>query len=656
MCGIIGFQGRFEMDALTRGLALIAHRGPDDAGTSFDPGTETGLGHVRLAILDLSPHGHQPMSDPSGHVTLVFNGEIYNFRELRAELESEGERFHGASDTEVLLRLFVRHGLDALPRLDGMFAFAGFDRRTGDLWIARDRLGIKPLYFAETSAGVTFCSELKGLLPLVPELRELDRLSIARYLTYQFCPGDGTPLLGVKKLGAGEWLHVRAGKILSRQRWVSAVPPSSEARIRAPGAAVTELRQALQRSVHAQLVSDVPVGAFLSGGLDSSTVVSFAREKVRDLPCFTIASEGGPDVGQVDDLPFAREVARHLGVSLEVVPLDPKAFASDFESLPWMLDEPIADPAALNVWYISRAARHAGVKVLLSGAGGDDLFSGYRRHQAAAVDWARRLLPQPVRRLVAQAAAHGGSGTAIGRRVQKVLRAGGASDAGSVIEFFEWCSPSEVLQLIDGSACVAEARKIAEPLRGRLLEAGGSFGAVEQMLLLDQGFFLADHNLIYTDKMSMAAGIEVRVPLLSEELFRLSWRMSPRLKQRRLVGKWILKQAMRPSLPRSVIDRPKSGFGAPVRRWVRHDLRDLIGDVLSERALLQRGLFSSDEVRAFVDQTRCGARDGAYTVLALLSVELWCRRFLDDTHGSVAPVQYWGTRGSGAPGPIGPRR
>jgi asparagine synthase (glutamine-hydrolysing) len=656
MCGIIGFQGRFEMDALTRGLAFIAHRGPDDSGTFFDPGTVTGFGHVRLAILDLSPHGHQPMADPSGHVTLVFNGEIYNFRELRAELESEGERFHGASDTEVLLRLLVRHGLDALPRLDGMFAFAAFDRRTGDLWIARDRLGIKPLYFAETPEGFAFCSEVKGLLPLTPKLRELDRLSIARYLTYQFCPGDGTPLVGVKKLGAGECLHVRAGRVLSRRRWVPAAPPIPEARIRAPGVAAIELRQVLRRSVHAQLVSDVPVGAFLSGGLDSSTVVSFARERARDLQCFTIASEGGPDMGQVDDLPFAREVARHLDVGLEVVAVDPKRFASDFESLPWMLDEPIADPSALNVWYISRAARHAGVRVLLSGAGGDDLFTGYRRHQAVAVGWARRLLPQPVRRMLARVAAHGGSGTAVGRRLHKALRASAASDSRAVVEFFEWGSPSEVLQLFDAGAPVAEAQAIAEPLRGCVLEAGGSLGAVEQMLLLDQGFFLADHNLIYTDKMSMAAGIEVRVPLLSEELFRLSWRMSPRLKQRRLVGKWILKQAMRPSLPRSVIDRPKSGFGAPVRRWVRHDLRDLIGDVLSERALRQRGIFSPDQVRAFVDQTRCGARDGAYTVLALLSVELWCRRFLDDTLGSSAPPQYWGTRGSGAPGPVGPRR
>lgn len=644
------------MDALVHGLGLIAHRGPDDSGTFFDSATTTGLGHVRLAILDLSPHGHQPMSDPSGHVTLVFNGEIYNFRELRAELESKGELFHGASDSEVLLRLLVRHGLDALPRLDGMFAFAAFDRRSGDLWIARDRLGIKPLYFAETPEGLAFCSELKGLLPLAPKLREVDRVSIARYLTYQFCPGDGTPLVGVKKLGAGECLQVRAGRILSRRRWVSAAPPVPEARTCAPEAAVIELRHALRRSVHAQLVSDVPVGAFLSGGLDSSTVVSFAREKVGDLRCFTIAAEGGPDMGQVDDLPFAREVARHLDVSLEVVPVDPKRFASDFESLPWMLDEPIADPAALNVWYISRAARQAGVKVLLSGAGGDDLFTGYRRHQAIAVDWARRLLPPSVRRMVAQMAARGGFGTVVGRRLQKALRASSASDSGAVIEFFEWSSPSEVLQLFDAGARVAEARKIAEPLRGRLLEAGGSLGAVERMLLLDQGFFLADHNLIYTDKMSMAAGLEVRVPLLSEELFRLSWRMSPRLKQRRLIGKWILKQAMRPDLPGSIIDRPKSGFGAPVRRWVHHDLRDLIGDVLSERALRQRGLFSPARVRDFIARTQDGARDGAYTVLALLSAELWCRRFLDDTHGSGTPAQYWGTRGSGAPGPAGPRR
>jgi asparagine synthase (glutamine-hydrolysing) len=629
MCGIIGFQGRFEMDALARGLALIAHRGPDDSGTFFDSGTATGLGHVRLAILDLSPHGHQPMADPCGHVTLVFNGEIYNFRELRAELESEGERFHGASDTEVLLRLFVRHGLDALPRLDGMFAFAAFDRRTGDLWIARDRLGIKPLYFAETPHGVAFCSELKGLLPLVPELREVDRLSIARYLTYQFCPGDGTPLVGVKKLGPGELLHVRAGRAPRRGRWAPVAPPVPGRRIRAVDEAVIELRRALRRSTHAQLISDVPVGAFLSGGLDSSSVVSFAREHTARLRCFTIASQGGPEFGQPDDLPFAKDVARHLDVGLEVVPLDPKVFVADLESLPWVLDEPIADPAALNVWYIARAARHAGIKVLLSGAGGDDLFTGYRRHQALVASSVLRMIPNSARRWAARAAWAVGAGTDVGRRLHKFLGSASIASRSAVVEWFEWCPPELVLQLMDPVPSVVGPDAVSAPLDDHLGAAAGSLGAVERMLLLDQRFFLADHNLIYTDKMSMNAGVEVRVPLLSEELYRLSWSMSPRLKQRGLVGKWILKQAMRPYLPPAIIDRPKSGFGAPVRRWVRHDLGELIGDVLGEQALRRRGLFAPDRVQGLITRTREGSFDGSYTVLALLCVELWCRRFLD---------------------------
>lgn len=630
MCGIIGFQGRFEASALSRGLAAIAHRGPDDSGEYFDAATSTGLGHVRLSILDLSPLGHQPMVDPSGQVAIVFNGEIYNYRALRDELEANGHAFHGSSDTEVLLHMYLRDGLDMLPQLDGMFAFSVFDRRTGDLWLVRDAMGIKPVYVSEGRGGFAFCSELKGLVRLDPRLRSLDVAAIARYLTYQYCPGSGTPFEDIRRLGPGEAMRVHAGQVVRRWLWAPVLAVDGERPINAPDMAVAELRRCLRRSVHSQLVSDVPVGAFLSGGVDSSAVVAFAREVNPGIRCFSIEVEGGDDPGQNADLPYARKVAEHLGVPLDVVQVTANDFARDLHSLAHQLDEPIADPSGLNVRAISQAARAMGIKVLLSGAGGDDLFSGYRRHRAIANDWARRLVPASCRGVVAAASRSVARESAWARRLHKLMALQSSTSQESVAEMLEWLPRKEVVHLFVPEARAQLSERIGEPISGYLAERHLR-NPVEQMLSTDQRFFLADHNLVYTDKMSMAAGIEVRVPLLSNELVRLSWQLAPRLKQHGSVGKWVFKQAVRPYLPTGVVDRPKAGFGAPVRRWIRHDLRELVGDVLGESAVRRRGIFCPHAVSRLIRQTNDGVVDGAYAVLGLLCVELWCRAYQDRT-------------------------
>jgi asparagine synthase (glutamine-hydrolysing) len=618
-------------------MAALAHRGPDDAGEYLDAATRLMLGHRRLSIIDLSPAGRQPMLSDDGNFVISYNGEIYNYRELRAGLVAAGASFRGDSDTEVLLRLYQSEGVAMLQRLNGIFAFALYDRRAGELLLVRDALGVKPLYYAAGDDGICFASEIKGLLAWTGSGGTLDPASIHRYLTYLWCPGDGTPLAGVRKLEPGEAIRVRGGRIVERWAWYSLPAirgPGSQA---APADPVAEVRETLRRAVHRQLVADVPVGAFLSGGLDSSAVVAFARERVPDLRCFTIKQTGGVDAGEASDLPYARRVASHLGVRLDVVSIDAGRMASDLEAMVWQLDEPLADPAPLNVLYISRLAREVGIKVLLSGAGGDDLFTGYRRHVAQRFERWWAWLPTSVRQGLDGATRRFDVRSAWGRRLSRLFAEAGASGDRRVVAYFAWARRDDLMALYSPWMLKAVADvDAAQPMLDFLSRAHPARTGLDRMLSLEQRFFLADHNLIYTDKMSMAAGVEVRVPFLDPEMVELASRIPDRMKQRGPVGKWVLKQAMEPYLPREVIHRPKTGFGAPLRRWMRHELRELLGDVLSESSLRRRGLFDPAAVRRLIEDNDAGRRDAAYTLLSLLCVEIWCRRFVDGGASSLA--------------------
>lgn len=638
MCGIAGISVSplmsFQEDGVRAALAALRHRGPDDAGVFTDPLRGIGLAHARLSILDLSPLGHQPMLSHDGRVALVFNGEIYNFQELRLELESEGHIFRGQSDTEVLLELYLSWRIGGgdigtiLRRLNGIFAFGIWDADRGML-LSRDALGVKPLYYSAEACYFAFGSEIKALLPLIGACGPLDAAALHRYLTFLWCPGEGSPAANIKRVGPGEYIWVREGVVQDTGVWYRqpAFRHASAANIRS--VVIEDAARHLRTAVHRQLVADVPVGAFLSGGLDSSSVVAFARERNPEIRCFTIELAGGAEAGHADDLPYARRVAGHLGVRLDVVSVDATRMAEDLAGMVAQLDEPLADPAPLNVLYISRLARECGVKVLLSGAGGDDLFTGYRRHRAVLAERYWEWLPRHMRQGLSSLAGRLDQRWAWGRRLRKALDGAALDGDARLVNYFVWSRRDDLLALYtpDFRAAVGEA-EAAGPMLDFLADLPSEVAPLDRMLALEQRFFLADHNLTYTDKMSMAVGVEVRVPFLDLELVEFAHRIPIRFKQRGREGKWVLKKAMEPYLPKDVIYRPKSGFGAPLRRWMRFELRELLGEVLGEASLRRRGLFDPVAVQKLIAANDSGRIDASYTLLSLMCIELWCRRFM----------------------------
>ena len=629
LCSIIGLSGG-NLGRLSAANDLLTHRGPDDKGVFIDNAAGIGLGHCRLSILDLSLLGHQPMHSSDGEVVLVFNGEIYNFRELRADLEVLGVGFCGHSDTEVLLNLYITEGEAMLSRLKGIFAFALWDRRKQEMLVARDALGVKPLYYAALGECFAFASEIKGLLHLVPEACDLDEVMIHRYLSYLWCPGEGTPLKAVRKVLPGEAIVVKAGRIERRWAWYQLpafrqIMPIHNAKAAIEGT-VKNLRQAVQR----QMVADVPVGAFLSGGLDSSAVVAFARELKPDIHCFTIEVLASKEDGITDDLPYARKLAKHLGVTLDVVQIEPKRMAGDLECMVQQLDEPLADPASLNVLYISQLAREKGIKVLLSGLGGDDLFTGYRRHWAVQAECYWHWLPLFIRNGLKFATSGFDQRNPTMRRITKLFNGAALDGDSRLVNYFRWINEADLYLLYTPEFRRRIGDEIAAtPMLDFLKPLSDSVLPLERMLALEQRFFLADHNLIYTDKMSMAAGVEVRVPFLDLDLVDFAARIPVGMKQRGKEGKWVLKKAMEPYLPREVIYRSKSGFGAPLRHWMRYELRELMGDVLSVDSLTRRKMFEPFAVQRLIAANDEGKIDTSYTLFSLLCIEIWCCFYLD---------------------------
>ena len=664
MCGISGFQGTFSRDLLDSMSRAIAHRGPDGDGSAIlrtpFPGVSNGLAHRRLAIIDVSEHGRQPIGVACARcgaaslddLALTYNGELYNYRELRAELESRGHIFHSHTDSEVLLHLYGEQGTGMLERLNGIFAFAIHDGRArahtdgqaGDLFLARDPLGVKPLYVSETPSGVLFASEIKAVLQCRELSRSLDLEALHYHLAYLWTPAPRTLLEGVRKLEPGCALVVRAGAVARRWRWYD-LPYDGDRLTDEPDAIAAALEQQVASAVERQLVSDVPVGAFLSGGLDSSAVVAMMRRAGAQTPrqCYTIGFAGESSVeGTPSDVPYARRVAAALGVSLRTIEIGPEIIGHLDEML-YHLDEPQADPAPINALLIARQARADGIPVLLSGAGGDDIFSGYRRHYALRLERMWRWLPHAARTGIARSARSIAEGRrkvpqslhTVRRAVKSLTHADYDGDAG-LASYFWWSTDGLRRSLYSPALAESTARiDSASPLVASLARIPREDDRLQRMLFLETTHFLADHNLNYTDKMGMAAGVEVRVPLLDLDLVRFAARIPPSLKQRGRTGKAIFKQAMAGVLPNDVLHRPKSGFGAPLRRWLRVELRDRVDDTLSAHSLGARGLFEPRAVQRLIELDRSGHVDGAYTIFALMCIELWCRQFVDATPSAV---------------------
>lgn len=627
MCGIAGVSGRPAGEAPDEVLERIGHRGPDGRGRYDSDCGLVSLFHTRLAILDPTPDGTQPMTVADGQAAITFNGEIYNFRELRGELEQKGYVFRTRTDTEVLLALYLEYGTELLNKLNGIYAFALWDARSRTLFVARDGMGVKPLYFSESGGAFAFASEIKALLCFAWVPRDLDHQALAHYVQYLWCPAPRTPLTAVKKLEPGTAMLVRDGRVIRRWRHYELPAPGAD-ESRPVAEWITVVRRCLAKAVERQMISDVPLGAFLSGGLDSSAIVAYARRYTSEkLQCFTIDfdQELAKQEGFVRDFPFAQRVAKHLGVDLHVVKVGCE-MADELSDMVWQLDEPQADFSALNVLYISRLARRHGIKVLLSGAGGDDLFTGYRRHRALGLNGLWNRTPGILRDFLGRVGRRMPGRPPLLRRLGKLL-VGAKGDADErLASYFEWVPKEKARQLFAPDIDVDLGE---EPLQADLHRMPGTATPLQRMLLLEERYFLADHNLNYADKMSMAAGVETRVPFLDPELVDLAARIPDGLRRRGAESKWILRKAMEGILQNEAIYRPKTGFGVPLRGWLRGPLKAVMHDLLSASALQKRGMFKPEAVSRLIADNESGRADYAYSILTLMCIELWCRNFVE---------------------------
>jgi asparagine synthase (glutamine-hydrolysing) len=616
MCGIAGIMdlagGPVSSGQVRAMCSTLVHRGPDGEGTYL--GTGVGLGMRRLSIIDLDT-GDQPVHNEDGTIWVVFNGEIYNFEELRRELEGRGHVFYTRTDTEVIVHLYEERGAGCVDALRGMFAFAVWDQRARRLLLARDRLGIKPLYYARVGDRLVFASELKALLALPDVPRDIDWTAFGHYLAFLTTPGDRSILRSIRKLPPGHVLVATAGGQERIERYWSAefVPDHDhdEAWF------VERLRGLLEESVRLHLVSDVPVGAFLSGGIDSSSVVaSMAGLSSEPVRTFSI---GFAEAG-FNELAHARRVASAFGTDHREMVLEPDALP-DLEDLVWHLDEPFGDSSAIPTYMLSKlAAEH--VTVALSGDGGDELFAGYERYQVEGRERFWGFLPEPARRALAFVAA----GLPRGMRGRNYLRHATLPgverylDAGTVIGSDEQCR----ILTPEIQAALAQQDPWAEA-RARL-QAGDHW--LSALQALDIGSYLPLDILTKVDRMSMAHSLEARVPLLDHKLVEFAASIPPELQLRGRTTKYLLKQAMKGILPESILNRGKQGFAVPLGLWFGGSLEGLLRDVLlSDRARARR-VFDTTRLERRI---KAGSAPGGLglDLWTMLSFELWCRTFLD---------------------------
>jgi asparagine synthase (glutamine-hydrolysing) len=605
----------------------IAHRGPDAVGVTEAVLGETRLhlGHRRLSIIDLSTVSDQPFVKDG--LWLSYNGELYNFRELRATLESEGVRFVTHSDTEVVLEALRRWGVDALPRFRGMFAFALFDEREGSLLLARDPLGIKPLYVMPRGEGVIFASELKAIVTAVgPELTVDPQALVASTLFY-FVPEELTSLTGVFKLPPGSWVRWERGTGTQPHRYWDCVEEAALAAQQPPA----DLAGVLEESVTAHLVADVPVASFLSGGLDSSLITAMAARRDPSIEAYTITfrPEDQRLEAMPDDAVYARKMAAHLGIRLHEIEISPDVV----DMLPRvvdMLDEPIGDPAAINTVLMCQAARDAGVKVLLSGMGADELFGGYRKHLACVLGARYQgLVPRAVReRVVAPSVARLpvatlGRGLRYSRWAKRFLSFAELPQEAAFRRSYTLYDRDELVDLLD-PALTGHVDTVLDAHRA-LYARGAAQDHVNRMCLTDAQLFLPGLNLAYTDRSSMAASTEVRVPFVDPLVFRAAFTFPGSRKIRGRTQKIPLREAAQQWLPSDIIDRPKASFGAPLRAWVTNDLGPLIDDVLLKGELVSSGFLRPTLLRQMVGDQRSGRLDQSKQLWQLLSMELWYR-------------------------------
>jgi asparagine synthase (glutamine-hydrolysing) len=635
MCGICGVYsyGRGEPvggDLLGSMLTSIRHRGPDEEGMYFDEGV--GLGSRRLSIIDLSG-GTQPIYNEDRSIVVVFNGEIYNYRELRSGLERRGHTLTTSSDTEVIVHLYEEAGDDCVQQLRGMFAFALWDTRKKRLLLVRDRLGIKPLYYANHGGRLVFGSEIKALLrhPAIDARPSAEALG--HFLSLKYVPAPQTMFDGIHALPPGRLLVCDEQGPKVRSYWHLQFAGRSNGH-RSEASYEEQLVSLLHESVKLHLVSDVPFGAFLSGGIDSSTIVALMSELLNTpVKTFSVGFDG--DGARFSELPYARLVAERYGTDHHEIVIRGQDLVNHAEKIVWHLDQPIADPATLANYMVSELARRH-VKMVLTGEGGDELFAGYARHAGDKLSPLFSPLPAAVK----------AAALALAFRLPRLHR--------PKLALHALCQPDETSRLVNWFPLFSPDMKSALLTDDFKARVNGSSAArvfadclartdatdpLSRMLFLDTSLWLPDDLLARGDKTSMAASIEARVPLLDHKLVEFAASVPARLKVKGLARKYLLKKAARAWLPPQVVTRKKQGFPVPLSLWFRQEARSFVRDVLSPDAVRRRGIFSPRYVQTMIERNERGEVDGGAWLWALVNVELWYRLFIDRSSAGSSQLQ-----------------
>lgn len=625
MCGIVGIadlhQRRSDHDAIGRAMRdVLVHRGPDEAGERRDG--PVWLGSRRLSIIDVA-EGHMPMGNEDGTVWTVYNGELYNFAALRAELEAAGHRFRTRCDTEVVVHAYEQWGVACVDRFNGMFAFAVHDVANRQLFLARDRMGEKPLHYYWDGALLLFASEIKALLRHPDVSRRLDPLALSKYLTFEYVPAPHSLFASLRKLEPGHWLLLDlAERRLTTQRYWDVPLIDDGINYQRDEDYAAELRDRLAAVVRARLVSDVPIGVFLSGGIDSSTVALFAaREHSGPLEAFTI----GFSDPSFDETRWAEQAARVAGVVHHVERCDLDRVLPEIPSMLATLDEPLGDASYIPTFLLARFARRR-VTVALGGDGSDELLAGYPTFQALKLVRYYAVFPSELRALINRLAAClpvSLANISPDFRIKQLLRGTGVA---AEVMFFLWM----------GSFTEAEKRRLLAPSVRDAIAGGNPFEDVldlikrsnlrtdlERTLYLCAKLYLQDDILVKVDRASMTNSLEVRAPFLDHTLVEFMARLPTRLKLRRLTGKYLLKRAMAGLLPRALVNRSKKGFGMPVGRWINGAFGPVIDDALAPERLRRQGLFDPTFVAELLAEHRAGTRDNRKLLWTLYAFQTW---------------------------------
>jgi asparagine synthase (glutamine-hydrolysing) len=645
MCGIAGIVSIETEQHILPMLRAIEHRGRDDEGTWSssvvdDQSRRIALGHRRLAIIDTSKAGHQPMVSTDGRYVLTFGGEIYNYRELRQTLKGKGHVFRTHTDTEVLLTAFMEWGADCLPRLNGMFHFAVWDDLERTLTLARDHVGIKPLYYAHV-AGINgnpghfiFASEVKAILATGLIEKSIDPEALNQFLTFLWSPDPHTLFQGIKTVPPAQVLTFKNDRIRIREWWDVSFDEIERGRDEEWWR--ERVLEKLDETVRMEMVADVPLGSFLSGGVDSSSIVAMMKNHSngQQVSTYTVGIESDDLRYDIipDDVEWARRVNKQLDTDYHEIMLRPDV-ADLLPKLVYHMDEPAID-MAIPSYLVSRAARET-LRVMLSGMGGDEVFAGYPRQLAMKIagtfDPVPTMLRRPLMQMIERTLPGGRPGrmTATLRNAKKFARSAALDFENRYLGYGTYFTDAAKQRLYTDDLKQATAGFDAYAKHRHYFARVRKAAPLNRLLYVDLKTFLPCLNLITTDKTSMAANLEVRVPFLNREMIEFAARMPPELKLRGFKRKYVLKRAIEKVLPRDIVWRKKAGFGAPIRSWLRGALRPMIGELLSAETVGKRGLFQPQEVQRIIDANQSGREDYSLQIFQLLNLEIWQRQFMD---------------------------